>query len=257
MAYTSILVETRGRVGLVTLNRPQALNALNETLLAELMEALAAFDADPQIGAMVIAGSARAFAAGADIREMATATPEEMRRRDFIGLFDRLRAVSKPVVAAVSGYALGGGCELALACDLIVASETARFGLPEVTIGVIPGAGGTQRLTRALGKYLAMEVILNNRVLTAAEAAQHGLVNRVTPAESWLEEALKLADELAGRAPLAVRAAKRMVLAAHERSLSEGLAEEREAFYALFDTLDQKEGMAAFLEKRKPEWKGK
>jgi enoyl-CoA hydratase len=257
MTYTSILVETRGRVGLITLNRPQALNALNQSLLSELMQALAAFDADDAVGAIVITGSERAFAAGADIKEMADASEVEMRQRGFVDLFDGIRRVKKPVIVAVSGFALGGGCELALACDIIVASETAKFGQPEVTIGVIPGAGGTQRLTLAVGKALAMEMILNNRLLTATEALQFGLVNRVLPVERVLDESIALAAEIAARAPLAVRAAKQAVNQAFEGSLSEGLSEERDLFYHLFSTEDQKEGMKAFIEKRKPEWKGK
>jgi enoyl-CoA hydratase len=257
MTYTSILVETRGRVGLITLNRPQALNALNQSLLSELMQALAAFDTDEAIGAIVITGSERAFAAGADIKEMADASEDEMRQRGFVDLFDGIRRVKKPVIVAVSGFALGGGCELALACDIIVASETAKFGQPEVTIGVIPGAGGTQRLTLAVGKALAMEMILNNRLLTATEALQFGLVNRVLPVERVLDESIALAAEIAARAPLAVRAAKQAVNQAFEGSLSEGLSEERDLFYHLFSTEDQKEGMKAFIEKRKPEWKGK
>jgi enoyl-CoA hydratase len=257
MAYTCILTETRGRVGLITLNRPQALNALNAILLTELIEALTAFDTDDGIGAMVITGSERAFAAGADIKEMADASVTEMMAKGFVELFDGIRQIGKPVIAAVSGFALGGGCELALSCDMIVASETAKFGLPEVTLGVIPGAGGTQRLTHALGKALAMEVILNNRVLSASEAQQFGLVNRVVPMERLLDEALALAGEVAARAPVAVRHAKQAVNAAFESSLTDGLADERRLFYLLFATEDQKEGMKAFLEKRKPEWKGK
>jgi enoyl-CoA hydratase len=257
MAYTSILTETRGRVGLVTLNRPQALNALNAILLTELIQSLAAFDSDDGIGAMVITGSGRAFAAGADIKEMADASVTDMMTRGFVELFDGIRQIGKPVIAAVSGFALGGGCELALSCDLVIASETAKFGLPEVTLGVIPGAGGTQRMTLALGKAQAMEVILNNRTLSAAEALQFGLVNRVVPVERFLDEALALAGEIASRAPVAVRHAKQSVNAAFESSLSEGLANERRLFYQLFATEDQKEGMQAFLEKRKPEWKGK
>ncbi len=257
MSYTNILTERRGRVGLITLNRPQAMNALNRTLLSELMDALEAFDADPEVGAMVIAGNEKAFAAGADIKEMVEASAVEMLERDTIGLFDRIRRIKKPVIAAVSGWALGGGCELAMSCDMIVASETARFGQPEITIGVIPGAGGTQRLTRTVGKALAMEMVLNNRTLSAQEALQFGLVNRVVPVERYLEEALTLAEEIAARAPLAVRLAKEAVNAALETSLTEGLAAERRNFYLLFATEDQKEGMKAFIEKRKPQWKGK
>jgi enoyl-CoA hydratase len=257
MSYTTILTETRGRVGLITLNRPKAMNALNRTLLSELVSALTAFDSDEAVGAMVITGSQRAFAAGADIKEMAEASAVEMLTSSFVELFDGIRNVRKPVIAAVSGYALGGGCELAMSCDMIVASETAKFGQPEVTIGVIPGAGGTQRLTRAVGKALAMEMVLNNRMLTAAEAAQFGLVNRVVPVERFLEEALALAGEVAGRAPLAVRLGKETVNKAFELSLTEGLEAERRAFYMLFATEDQKEGMKAFIEKARPNWKGK
>jgi enoyl-CoA hydratase len=257
MTYTTILTETRGRVGLITLNRPQAMNALNRTLLSELVSALTVFDSDEAVGAVVITGSERAFAAGADIKEMGEATAVEMLTGSFVELFDGIRKVRKPVIAAVSGYALGGGCELAMSCDMIVAAETARFGQPEVTIGVIPGAGGTQRLTRAVGKALAMEMVLNNRILTAAEALQYRLVNRVVPAERLLEEALALATEVAGRAPLAVRLGKETVNKAFELSLTEGLEAERRAFYMLFATEDQKEGMKAFVEKRKPDWKGK
>jgi enoyl-CoA hydratase len=254
--YVTILTEIHGRVGLVRLNRPQALNALNNQLLHELMDALEAFNGDPNIGAMLVAGSEKAFAAGADIKEMAAASAVEMLHRDPTGQFDRMRRLHKPVIAAVSGWCLGGGCELAMSCDMIVASETARFGQPEITIGVIPGAGGTQRLTRAVGKALAMEMILNNRQLTAEEALQHGLVNRVVPPERCLDEALALAQEIAERAPLAVRLAKEAINHAHEASLSEGLAAERRSFYYLFSTLDQKEGMAAFVEKRQPQWRG-
>lgn len=251
-----VLRETQGRVGLLSLNRPQAMNALNNQLLRELMDGLADFDADDQVGALVITGSERAFAAGADIKEMMDATPVEMLRNDHIALFDRIRAIKKPVIAAVSGWCLGGGNELALSCDMIVASETARFGQPEITIGVIPGAGGTQRLARALGKALTMEMILNNRALSAQEALHFGLVNRVEPVERYLAVAISLAEEIAGRPPLAVRLAKEAVNNAYESFLSDGLADERRAFYFLFSTQDQKEGMQAFIEKRKPEWKG-
>ena len=257
MSPTSILTETRGAVGLITLNRPQALNALNRQLLSELTDALAAFDAQQAIGAMVITGSERTFAAGADIKEMAEASLAEMLNNGFIELFDRLRRIKKPVIAAVRGLALGGGCELALSCDMIVASDTAKFGQPEINLGVIPGAGGTQRLARAVGKALAMEMVLNNRSLSADEALRVGLVNRVVPAEQTVESAVALATEIAARAPLAVRLAKEAVNQAFEGSLSEGLAAERRLFYMLFATDDKKEGMGAFLEKRKAEWKGK
>ncbi len=257
MSPDLVLSEKRGRVGLITLNRPEALNALDPSLLSGLNEALRNFDTDESIGAIVLTGSERAFAAGADIKTMAEASETEIRERRFISLFDGLRSVQKPLIAAVSGFALGGGCELALACDMIVAAENARFGQPEVTIGVIPGAGGTQRLARAIGKALTMEMVLNNRSLSAAEAERFGLVNRVVPTERCLDEALALAAEVAARAPLAVLAAKQAVNNAFELSLSDGLADERERFYQLFSSEDQKEGMRAFLAKRKPVWKGK
>jgi len=256
MTYEFILTDVRGGVGLVQLNRPKALNALSSGLRQELMEALRAFDADTEIGAMVVTGDERAFAAGADIKEMAGASAVEMLQRDIIGSFDGLRDIKKPVIAAVSGWCLGGGNELAMSCDMIVASETARFGQPEINLGVIPGAGGTQRLTRAVGKAIAMEMVLNNRTLTASEALQYGLVNRVVPVERCLEEALSLAGEIAERAPLAVRLGKEAVNHAFETFLAEGLADERRAFYLLFASNDQKEGMAAFNEKRKPQWTG-
>ena len=221
------------------------------------MDALDAFDQDDRVGAMVITGNEKAFAAGADIKEMADRSITEMMDRDHVAVFGRIRTIQKPVIAAVSGWALGGGCEVALSCDMIIASETARFGQPEITIGVIPGAGGTQRLTRAVGKAITMEMILNNRTLTVQEAYQFGLVNRIVPLQGYLDDALKFADEIASRAPLAVRAAKRMINQSYERTLSDGLAEERQTFYSLFASEDQKEGMKAFLEKRKPEWKGK
>ncbi len=257
MSYEFILTEIHEHVGLVRLNRPKALNALSSGLRRELMEALVNFEADPAIGAVVITGDERAFAAGADIKEMADASAVDMLQGDSIGSFDRIRQVKKPIIAAVSGWCLGGGNELAMSCDMIVASETARFGQPEINLGVIPGAGGTQRLTRAVGKAIAMEVVLNNRTLTAAEAQQFGLVNRVVPVERCLEEALSLAAEVAARAPLAVRLGKEAVNHAFEAFLSEGLADERRAFYFLFASQVQKEGMVAFSEKRKPEWKGK
>jgi len=251
-----ILAELRGRVGLVRLNRPQALNALNNQLVIQLMDALEAFDSDERVGVIVITGDERAFAAGADIKEMADASAVEMLLHDHIGQFDRLRQIKKPVIAAVSGWCLGGGNELALACDMVVASETARFGQPEINLGVMPGAGGTQRLARALGKALSMEMVLNNRTLSADEALQFGLINRVVPVERFLDEALSLAGEIAARAPLAVRLAKEAVNNAFESSLAGGIADERRSFYFLFSTKDQKEGMQAFVDKRKPEWKG-
>ena len=256
MTQSFILTETREHVGLITINRPQAMNALNPQLLSELMDALALLDADNETHAILLIGSERVFAAGADIKFMAGFSAQEMRANGFVELFDGLRQVRKPVIAAVSGFALGGGFELALACDMIIASESARFGLPEVTIGVIPGAGGTQRLARAVGKALAMDIILNNRLLTAAEALQFGLVNRVVPVELILRESLAFAAEIAQRAPLAAAAAKQAINNAFEEPLTAGVAEERRLFYALFDSQDQKEGMQAFIEKRKPTWRG-
>src|SRR6188474_2513459 len=220
MPYELILAETYGQVGLITINRPQAMNALNNQLMRELMDALEAFDENDSIGAMVITGNEKAFAAGADIKEMADKTIQQMMDSDHIAVFGRIRTIRKPVIAAVSGWALGGGCEVALSCDMIVASDSAKFGQPEINIGVIPGAGGTQRLIRAVGKALAMEMILNNRTLTAQEALQHGLVNRVVPVNDFLNEALKLAEEIASRAPLAIRAAKRMVNHSYESFLA-------------------------------------
>jgi enoyl-CoA hydratase len=257
MSYEMILTETRGRVGLITLNRPQVMNALNNQLMREVMDAFDVYDKNDEIGAMVITGNEKAFAAGADIKEMAGKTIQQMMDTDHIAVFGRIRTIRKPVIAAVSGWALGGGCEIALSCDMIIASESAAFGQPEINIGVIPGAGGTQRLAYVLGKVLAMEMILNDRRLTAQEALQHGLVNRVVPVDAYLDEALKLAEEIASRAPVAVRAAKKMINQAYERTLSDGLAEEKQVFYNLFSTEDQKEGMQAFVRKRKPTWKGK
>jgi enoyl-CoA hydratase len=257
MSYEMILTEIRGRVGLITLNRPQVMNALNNQLMREVMNALDIFDKDDEIGAMVITGNEKAFAAGADIKEMAGKNIQQMMDTDHVAVFGRIGTIRKPVIAAVSGWALGGGCEIAISCDMIIASESAIFGQPEINIGVIPGAGGTQRLARALGKALAMEMILNDRRLTAQEALQHGLVNRVVAVDAYLDEALKLAEEIASRAPVAVRAAKKMINQSYERMLSEGLTEEKQVFYNLFSTEDQKEGMKAFVEKRQPAWKGK
>jgi enoyl-CoA hydratase len=257
MSEQYILTRTEGRVGIAQLNRPQALNALNSDLMIELMDALELFDADTNIGCLIITGNERAFAAGADIKQMADATPVSQLDSPMIDQWDRLRKMSKPVIAAVSGYALGGGCELAMLCDMIVASETAQFGQPEINIGVIPGAGGTQRMTRAVGKALAMEIVLNGRFLTAAEALKHGLINRVVPVELYLQEAIKLATEIAARAPVAVRMGKEAVNMAFETTLQAGVAHERRLFYLLFATEDKKEGMDAFINKRKPEWKGR
>ena len=257
MTYTTILTETRGRVGIVTLNRPKAMNAFNLQMLGELFDALDGFEKDQSIGAIIVTGNEKAFAAGADIKEMAESSYVEMLTSGHVQIWDRIRSIHKPVIAAVSGWALGGGCEFVLSCDMVVASESAKFGQPEITIGVIPGAGGTQRLARLVGKHLAMEMTINNRTLTAQEALQFGLANRVVPVEGYLDAAVAVADEIASRAPIAVRMAKDSVNAAFETTLTEGLAVEKRNFYPLFATEDQKEGMRAFVEKRKAEWKGK
>jgi enoyl-CoA hydratase len=256
MAYENILIEQlEGHVGLIRLNRPTALNALNAALMTELAEALKSMDQDAAIHCIVITGSDKAFAAGADIKEMSTRSAVEMLVSDSIGIWDRVALIKKPIIAAVSGWCLGGGNELAMACDMIVASKTAKFGQPEINIGVIPGAGGTQRLTRAVGKTIAMEMILNDRRLTADEAYQFGLVNRVS--ENYLEDALQLARDIARRAPLAVRIAKESINRAFETPLATGVAAERRDFYFLFATEDQHEGMDAFVNKREAQWKGK
>jgi len=257
---SEVLVETEGKIGVVTLNRPQALNALSISVMDAVSEALGGFDRDPEIRCMVLAGLPKSFAAGADISEMKNITGAEGAEKQMtnhLAKWDKIGSLKKPVIAAVSGFALGGGCELAMACDMIVASETAVFGQPEVLIGVMPGAGGTQRLTKAVGKAIAMEMNLTGRRLTAKEALDRGLVNRVVPVESYLSEAKKLAHSIADQPPLAVQAAKAAVLAAVDRGLEKGLAAERKAFYGLFDTQDQKEGMKAFAEKRKAVWTGK
>jgi enoyl-CoA hydratase len=257
MSYTSILIERIECVGLIRLNRPKSLNALDNTIMSEVVDALEAFDQDEGIGAIVITGSEKAFAAGADIKEMVEASPVDMLLKDPIANWDDVASFNKPLIAAVSGWCLGGGAELAMACDMIVASESAKFGQPEINIGVIPGAGGTQRLTRAVGKAIAMEMVINNRTLSAQEALQFGLVNKVVPVEAYLEEALALAKEIAARAPLAVRIGREMVNHAYESFQAHGIARERRNFYYLFATEDKQEGMRAFVEKRPPEWKGK
>jgi enoyl-CoA hydratase len=257
MTYSNILTETRGKVGLIQLNRPQAMNAFNLAMLKEVFEALEAFDKDESVFVIVVTGNEKAFAAGADIKEMADQSYIEMLTSGHVEIWNRIRDIKKPVIAAVSGYALGGGCEFAISCDMIIASESAKFGQPEITIGVIPGAGGTQRLARVLGKYLTMEMVINNRTLSASEALQFGLVNRIVPVAGYLDAAIAFAEEIASRAPLAVRMAKDAVNAAFETTLTEGLKVEKRNFYPLFATEDQKEGMKAFVEKRKAEWKGK
>ncbi len=256
MDYETILVTIEDAVGLIQLNRPKVLNALNSRVMTELGQALGDLEANDAIRCIVIHGSERAFSAGADIDEMKSATPTDMLKRNWIAAWDRPRKMSKPVIAAVSGYALGGGCELAMACDMIIASESAQFGQPEINIGVIPGAGGTQRLTRAIGKSRAMELTLTGKFLSAKEAEMRGLVSRVVPVEAYLEEAKALAREIASKAPVAARLAKECVNKVFEMSLEEGLEFERRAFYFLFSTHDQREGMEAFLAKRKPAWKG-
>lgn len=257
MAYELILVQREPPIAVVQINRPKQLNALNSGVMKELTGALEELDADAEIRCMIVTGNERAFGAGADIRDMANATAVEMLERNWIAYWDRIKKVNKPVIAAVSGYAFGGGCELAMACDMIVASESAQFAQPEINLGVIPGAGGTQRLTRALGKSKAMDMVLTGRALSAREAEARGLVARVYPTEVYLEEAKKLAREIAAQAPIAVRLAKEAVNKAFESSLADGLDYERKLFYFLFGTEDGHEGMLAFVEKRKPEWKGK
>jgi enoyl-CoA hydratase len=252
VAYENIRVETRGRVALVTLHRPAQLNALCNALIAELNAALDGFDRDEGIGCIVITGSDKAFAAGADIAEMRERTHPEFYMADPFGEWDRVGRRRKPIIAAVAGYALGGGCELAMMCDFILAADTAKFGQPEIKLGVIPGAGGTQRLTRAVGKAKAMELCLTGRMMDAAEAERAGLVARVVPAADLLDEAWKTAETIAAMSLPVVMVAKECVDRAFETTLDEGVRFERRVFYGLFATADQKEGMAAFLEKRKP-----
>ncbi|MCR2783373.1 MULTISPECIES: enoyl-CoA hydratase [unclassified Microbacterium] len=251
-AYETLIVETRGRIGWITLNRPQALNALNAQLAAELGEAVTAFDADENIGCIVLTGSERAFAAGADIKEMAGKSSHEMTMHNPFAGLEQLSRVRTPVVAAVAGFALGGGCELAMMCDVILAADTARFGQPEINLGVIPGIGGTQRLTRAVGAYKAAELVLTGRMMDAAEAERAGLVSRVVPASDLLDEAAKTAETIASKSLPVLYAATEALRAAQETSLAEGLRLETRIFTSLFALEDQKEGMAAFSEKRAP-----
>ncbi len=250
--YENILLERRGRVGLITLNRPKALNALNLALMRDVVSALTELDADPEIGAIVLTGSSRAFAAGADIKEMASQGYMDMYLADWFAGWDRVAAVRTPLVAAVSGYALGGGCELAMMCDFIIASDSAKFGQPEITLAVIPGVGGSQRLTRAIGKAKAMELILTGRVIDAVEAERAGLVARVVPADDLLEDALATAATIAGMSLPIAMLAKEAVNAAFETTLDAGIRFERRVFHSVFATDDQKEGMLAFIEKRSP-----
>lgn len=257
MAYETILVETDGRVGSITLNRPDVLNALNIQLMTELVDALQEFDRDANVRCITIVGSKRAFAAGADIGEMADAQPVDLLFQNRFVRWDSIRQISKPIIAGVSGFCLGGGCELAMLCDIIVASETAQFGQPEINLGIMPGAGGTQRLTRAVGKAVAMDVILSGRSLTADEALAAGLVSRVVASEAWHDETMQLAHKVASKSPVALRLAKDAVLAAFDSTLQTGIDFERRAFYLLFASEDQKEGMKAFMEKRTPEFVGR
>ena len=257
MSYQNLIVETKGRVGIIRLNRPQALNALNRALIAELIQAIDAYEADDAIGCLLITGNEKAFAAGADIKEMADKTFIEAYLGNFCADWDRAARARKPVVAAVAGFALGGGCELAMQCDMVIAADNAKFGQPEIKLGVIPGIGGTQRLTRAVGKAKAMDMILTGRMMDAAEAERSGLVARVVPAASLMEEAMKVADTIANMSLPSVLAGKEAVNAAFETSLAEGTRFERRIFHSLFATQDQKEGMKAFVEKRKPDWKNK
>jgi enoyl-CoA hydratase len=257
MSQQHIIVETRGRVGVIRLNRPQALNALNSAMIGEIAAAVDAFEADAAIGCMVVTGSDKAFAAGADIKEMAAKTYMEAFMSDFAATWDRVAHARKPVIAAVAGFALGGGCELAMQCDLIIAADNARFGQPEIKLGVIPGIGGTQRLTRAVGKAKAMDLILTGRMMDAAEAERSGLVARVVPLADLMTEAMKAADTIAGMSLPSVMVAKEAVNRAFEVSLAEGVTFERRVFHALFATEDQKEGMAAFVEKRPAQFRNR
>jgi len=256
VAYEDIQVERDGAVGIITLNRPKVLNALGPQLLTELVDALEEFDRDPEVRCIALIGSDRAFAAGADISTMADASPIQMLREDTFSRIERIRDLSTPVVAGVSGFALGGGCELAMACDLIVASETAQFGQPEINLGIIPGAGGTQRLPRAVGKAVAMDMVLTGRTLSAIEARDAGLVARVTAPEAWRDETLAVCRTIATKSPVALRIAREAVNAAFETTLRTGIDFERRAFHVLFASEDQSEGMHAFLDKRRPAFTG-
>ena len=257
MGYENVLVEKDEPIAIVTLHRPQQLNALSYDLVKDLCLALEELDRDGEIRAIIVTGGEKVFAAGADIKEMAARGPFDQRIQERLAYRDRINKISKPVIAAVSGFALGGGCELALSCDIIIASETARFGQPEVNLGIIPGSGGTQRLTRAVGKYRAMEVVLTGEFMSAAEAERFGLVNRVVPLELLLDEAKSMARKIAAKPALAIKAAKEAVLKSANTSPEEGLEFERKSFYLLFASEDRAEGMKAFLEKRKPVFKGR
>ncbi|MCB8819449.1 enoyl-CoA hydratase [Microvirga rosea] len=254
MAYETIIVETRGKVGLITLNRPQALNALNSILLGEVNQALDAFEADPGVGCIVVTGSEKAFAAGADIKEMASLSYPQIYSDNQFGGWDRVANRRKPMIAAVAGFALGGGCEFAMMCDFIIAADNAKFGQPEIKLGVMPGMGGTQRLTRLIGRAKAMEMCLTGRMIGAEEAERSGLVARIVPAADLLSEAIKTAETIASMSQPIVMMTKESINRADEISLSEGIRFERRVFHAMFATADQKEGMAAFVEKRPPQF---
>jgi enoyl-CoA hydratase len=257
MDFQNVVVETDGAIAVVTLNRPQQLNALSYDLVRDLCLAMEQLDQDPEIRVIILTGGEKAFAAGADIKEMADLGPFDERLQGRLSYRDRINKISKPIIAAVSGFALGGGCELAMSCDMIIASETARFGQPEVNLGIIPGSGGTQRLSRLAGKHRAMEMVLTGEFISASDAQQFGLVNRVVPAELLLEEAKGLAKKIAAKPPLAIKAAKEAILKSANTGLDEGSDFERKSFYVLLASEDRKEGMKAFLEKRKPVFKGK